>query len=242
MVQVTDRDDAMMEWLSVVRMADTEAIRYALAGLAGADGPVSLRRSNQWVERLVKVGWVRRTRPTYRDASIVWATAAAVGKEPPSLFRSTTRHEVAVAAVSARYLFHGYSWRRDRRPHGYLDHQADGVAIKGDIAELIEVELSAKRLERYKLIHENHAARLLDEGFARVVYAGTAEAIRTVEREADKYIFRTERARLIGVPVFESRGTWKGDDPRFWDTAPEPSPQIRPLQLPGWDELESARR
>jgi hypothetical protein len=37
MVQVTERDDAMMAWLDVVRMADTEAIRYALAGMARAE-------------------------------------------------------------------------------------------------------------------------------------------------------------------------------------------------------------
>jgi hypothetical protein len=233
MVQVTERDDAMMEWLDVVRMADTEAIRYALAGLAGADAPVSVRRANQWVERLVEVGWVRRTRPTYRDASIVWATSEGVGKPAPSLFRATTRHEVAVAAVSARYMFHGYTWARDRRQRGLTDHQGDGVATRGDLVELIEVELSAKRLDRYKLICESHARRLLEEGFSRVVYLGTADAIRTVHRQADRYIFRTERERLVGLPVFESRGSWKGDDDRLWSGVREPLPQ--PAELAGWD-------
>lgn len=240
MVQVTERDDAMMSWLDVVRMADTEAIRYALAGLAQAEVPVSVRRANQWVERMVELGWAMRTRPTFRDASIVWATTAGIGKAPPSLFRATTRHEVAVAAVSARYLFHGYGWARDRRPAGLQDHQGDGVATRGSARDLVEVELSAKRLERYKLIHESHARRLTHDGFSRIVYLGTAEAIRTVNREADKYIFRTERHLLIGLPVFENRGSWKGDDPRLWAGVPEPQPQM--VELPGWDALDGAGR
>jgi hypothetical protein len=240
MVQVTVRDDAMMEWLGVVRMADTEAIRYALAGLAQAEVPVSVRRANQWVERMVELGWAMRTRPTFRDASIVWATAQAIGKAPPSLFRATTRHEVAVASVSARYLFHGFSWTRDRRPVSMLDHQGDGVATRGNVVDLIEVELSAKRLERYRLICESHARRLVHDGFSRIVYLGTAEAIRTVDREADKYLFRTERQRLIGLPVFESRGGWKGDDDRLWAGVPDPQPQ--PMVLPGWDGTDGAGR
>ncbi|WP_223695373.1 hypothetical protein [Leifsonia poae] len=48
--------------------------------------------------------------PRFRDGSIVWATHQAIGKTAPNLFRQTTRHEVAVAAVSARYLCRGYSW------------------------------------------------------------------------------------------------------------------------------------
>ena len=33
MVQLTKRDEAMLDWLSVVRMADQEAVRWALAAL-----------------------------------------------------------------------------------------------------------------------------------------------------------------------------------------------------------------
>ena len=242
MVQVTERDDAMMAWLDVVRMADTEAIRYALAGLAQAEAPVSVRRANQWVERMVELGWAMRTRPTFRDASIVWATTAGIGKAPPSLFRATTRHEVAVAAVSARYLFHGYGWARDRRPAGLADHQADGVATKGNVAELVEVELSAKRLERYKLIHESHAIRLAHDGFSRVAYLGTADALGAVMRQADRFMFRTERDRLVGVPVFDSRGIWKGDDSRLWAGAPQPTVQTVPAELTGLDRFDGAAR
>jgi hypothetical protein len=241
-VQVTDRDEAMLGWLNVVRMADLEALKFALAGLAGADAPVGKRRANQWVARMEKAGWVTRTRPTYMDSSIIWATPDALGRPAPSLFRMTTRHEVAVAAVSARYLFHGYTWARDRRPAGMADHQADGVATKGDVVELIEVELSAKRLERYKLIHESHAVRLAHDGFSRVAYLGTGDAIRTVVRQADRFMFRTERDRLVGIPVFDSRGIWKGDDPRLWAGAPQPGAHAVPSELPGMNVFDEAPR
>ena len=241
-IQVTDRDEAMLAWLNVVRMADLEAVKFALAGLAGAGEPVGKRRANQWVARMEKAGWVTRTRPTYMDSSIIWATSEALGRPAPSLFRMTTRHEVAVAAVSARYLFHGYGWARDRRPAGLADHQADGVATKGNVAELVEVELSAKRLERYKLIHESQAIRLAHDGFSRVAYLGTADALGAVMRQADRFMFRTERDRLVGVPVFDSRGIWKGDDPRLWAGAPQATDRAVSAELSGLDRFDGAAR
>jgi len=67
-IQLTDRDEAMLAWLNVVRMADLEAVKFALAGLAGAVEPVGKRRANQWVARMEKAGWVTRTRPTYKGS------------------------------------------------------------------------------------------------------------------------------------------------------------------------------
>ena len=63
MVQLTTRDEAMLDWLSVVRMADQESIRWALAALPQrqADKPVGVRRGNQWIARLVDEGL--RSRP-----------------------------------------------------------------------------------------------------------------------------------------------------------------------------------
>ena len=52
MVLVTARDEAMLEWLGVVRVADMESIRFALAAFADANQPVSLRRAQQWVARM----------------------------------------------------------------------------------------------------------------------------------------------------------------------------------------------
>ena len=63
MVQLTTRNEAMLDWLSVVRMADQESIRWALAALPErqADKPVGVRRGNQWIARLVDEGL--RSRP-----------------------------------------------------------------------------------------------------------------------------------------------------------------------------------
>ena len=100
MVQMTRRDEAMLDWLGVVRMADMDAVRWALAALATGETekPVSLRKAQQWVARLEDVGLLGRARPAFRDHSIVWATHQAVGVSPPNLYRQTVRHDVAVAA------------------------------------------------------------------------------------------------------------------------------------------------
>lgn len=79
----------------------------------------------------------------------------------PNLCRQTARHEVAVAAVSARYIANGYTWARDRVAPSRGEHQADGVATCGGEVELVEVELTPKALYRYPGIFRSHASRLL---------------------------------------------------------------------------------
>ncbi|TFD24216.1 hypothetical protein [Cryobacterium sp. TMS1-13-1] len=93
MVQITERDEAMVQWLDVVRLVDVEAVRWALGAFAGAGQPLSLRRAQLWVASMSAIGWLDRSGPTYRDGSIVWSARLAIGKPPPSLFRQTTRHE-----------------------------------------------------------------------------------------------------------------------------------------------------
>ena len=213
MMQLTRRDERMLEWLNVVRMADIDGIRWALAGLKSGDAeePVSARRANQWIARLAKVGLIDRVRPLYRDRQIVWPTHKATGQAAPTLFRQTMRHELAVAAVSARYLARGYVWTRDARPQSLQDHQADGVATKGDLVELVEVELTTKKLSRYRMIHSHHSQRMATGGVSRVVYFCTPDVARAVSREADKFIFRDERDRLVVLSVLDAQGKWIGD-------------------------------
>jgi hypothetical protein len=215
-MQMTTRDADMLEWLSVVRVADVDAVRWALAGLAGSTVPVTPRRANMWIARLVEVGLLGRARPNFRDGSVIWATHQAIGKPTPNLYRQTARHEVAVAAVSARYLAHGYTWSRDRIAPSKGEHQADGVAVRGDEIELVEVELTPKTLHRYPQIFRNHAARMDREGVTRVVYFGTPEVCRVVSREADTYLFHALRPRLLTMPVIDVRGTWDGPDYGLW--------------------------
>jgi hypothetical protein len=235
MVQLTKRDEAMLDWLSVVRMADQEAVRWALAALpdGDADKPVGVRRGNQWIARLAAEGLVQRAQPAFNDRSIIWATHQGIGLVAPNLYRQTTRHEIAVASVSARYLAHGYTWFRDRRPTSLQDHQVDGIAVKGDIVELIEVELTPKSLGRYKAICNSHAARMTNSGITRVVYLGTADATRIVASQADKFIFRDQRPRLVTLSTFDVRGRWVGRESQLWDTMPEPVHVEGSLEL--WD-------
>jgi len=214
---ITGRDEQMVEWLGVVRVADMDALRFALAAFSTAAEPVSLRRAQQWVARLREVGLVDRARPALRDGSIVWATPQAIGKPAPKLLQQTTRHEVAVAAASARYLFHGWEWHRDRKATGLYDHQADGVATRGTEVRLVEVELTPKSLDRYNGICTSHAWRMANESVTRVDYLCTADAARTVSREADKWIFRDDRARLVVCPAFDERGVWTDVPGVFWE-------------------------
>ena len=212
MEQITERDEAMVQWLGVVRLADVEAVRWALGAFARASEPLSLRRAQLWVARMTAIGWLDRSRPTYRDGSIVWATRLAIGKPPPRLFRQTTRHEVAVATVSARYLAQGFTWRRDRQPAGHREHQADGVATRDGIVELVEVELTPKSWQRYQKIVTNHGYRLVHEKVDRVAYFCTADAHRAITREADRRLVRTERPRLVSYPCLDARGIWIGNN------------------------------
>jgi hypothetical protein len=242
MIQLTSRDDAMLEWLGVVRIAEMDALRYALAATSGATEPVHLRRAQFWVKRLEALGLVARGRPTHRDTSIIWPTQKASGKQPLSMLGQTMRHEIAVAAVSARYLMNGYSWRRDRKPVGMFDHEADGVAVKGNIVELVEVELTPKAIARYKNICDSHSSRILHEGVSRVVYPSTAEASRMVNKQADRYIFRTERERLVAFTAFDKAGKWVARDAALWVGARQPTDSELPSELAGFELLEERAR
>ncbi len=215
MVLVTARDEEMVEWLRVVRATDLESIRFALAAFVDATRPVSLRRAQQWVVRMMEMELVDRARLTLQDGSAVWATQKATGKRPPNLLGQTFRHEVAVASASARYLFNGWSWARDRTASSYHDHQADGIATRGGETELVEVELTPKAIERYAPICNSHLWRMTNEGISRVVYLCTADATRMVRREADRNLVRDDRTRVVTITAFDKRGTWIDESGRF---------------------------
>jgi hypothetical protein len=61
--------------------------------------------------------------------ALVWGTDDGTGLGKPNLHRQTTRHEVTVAAASARSAAAGYAWQRDEKPSTRGGHQADGVAL-----------------------------------------------------------------------------------------------------------------
>ena len=173
----------------------------------------------------------------------MWATRLAIGKPPPSLFRQTTRHEVAVATVSARYLAQGFTWRRDCQPAGHREHQADGVATRDGIVELDEVELTPKSWQRYQRIVTNHAYRLVHEDVDRVAYFCTADAHRAITREADKRLVHSERLRLVSYPCLDARGIWIGPTLDAGDHAVQlEAAQAAQLEVPGaWDSSARTR-
>ncbi|CAN5352982.1 hypothetical protein BH11ACT2_BH11ACT2_03380 [soil metagenome] len=221
MVLITARDEQMIEWLRVVRVSDMESVRFVLGAFADATRPVSLRRAQQWAVRMIDAGLIGRERLTVQDGSVIWATQRATGIRPLNILGQTFRHEVAVASASARYLFNGWTWARDRKGSSYHDHQADGLATRGEEAELVEVELTPKSIERYGPICNSHVWRMTNESVSRVVYLCTADATRVVAREADKLLFRVNRPRLVTITAFDRRGSWidkSGIFPEVWQS------------------------
>ncbi len=218
MVVLTGRDEAMLEWLRTVRFADSEAVRFALAGFTDGDDVdrISVRRAQWWMVRMEKMGLVERDRLNQNSPYVVWPSFAVTGQRAPTLWGQTMRHELAVAVASGRYLARGYRWTRDRRPVTFQDHQGDGVAIRDGVVDLVEVELTPKMTGRYRGIFANHAERLTSSTVSRVVYLCTADAARMVLREADKHLFRDLRPRVVALPVFDRHGNWTGADDAAW--------------------------
>ena len=214
MVQMTERDYEMLEWLNKVGFADLQAIRLAMSGTAGrTDGePVALRKAQRWMLRMHTIGVIRRGTPAFQAGAVMWATERASGRMP-NIYRQTARHELAVALVSARYLSLGYEWKRDRRPESIYDHQADGVATRGEEVVLVEVELTSKARSRYKLILDSHSERLGSGEATRVEYYCPPSVARTVRQEADRLMFRDTRIKLRILPVLDGLGKWVQGDP-----------------------------
>ena len=132
------------------------------------------------------------------------------------------RHELSVAAVSARYLARGFRWDRDLHPRGAWNHLADGVATRGGEVEVIEVELTTKRLARYKHIPSHHATRLAAGLASRIVYLCTPDVARAVDGEADKFVFREQREGIVALPVMDAEGKWVGHPHALWRNAVPP--------------------
>jgi hypothetical protein len=116
-VWVTARDERVCEWLRIVRVTDVQAIRWLLGVLNESDRPVSTRRAQEWVARMELVGLVERENLGGPGGSVVWGTFEATGQSRPNVDRQTTRHEVAVSAVSARYLAAGFRMATRRPTH-----------------------------------------------------------------------------------------------------------------------------
>ena len=216
--------------MRVVRIADSEALRWVLAATDGRSEPVSARRAQQWIARGVEAGVIERARPIFREGAVVWLSKEMSGREAPDLLRQTLRHEVTVAALSARFLAAGYTWERDPERRQKGRKIADGIARRGERVERVEVELTAKDGARYAEIMQNHV-RWLTQGVDRVVYVGTPVVMRDVAEEADRRLHPALRDRLVTVPALDRLGHIVGSLDALWAPADQLEQLTRTGQL-----------
>lgn len=238
MIQMTERDEAALEWLCTVRIADMEAVRWALGALNGTGGPVTLRKAQRWVSRMKETGAVDSGRPVFKDGSLLWATHAWAGESRPNLYRQTTRHEVAVSVASARFLVHGFTWQPDHRVsredarNG--EHAADGVALAPGRRVLVEVELTPKTPARLDMILSNHVDRKLwaaqrgAEPITDVVYLSDPASARAVRRQLRE---GSDHAHIQVLDVFDPRGRWRDDAELKWPQLAVDTYVSTPLEL-----------
>lgn len=218
-MQMTSRDEQMVEWLRVVQMAEMASLRWVLGGFSGAGQPVSLRKAQQWVARCREAGLVDSSRSASSTGSVVWLTRKASGRREPSLLRQTVRHELAVASVAARYVCAGWAWRIDQRSNSD-EHMADGLAVRGAARELVEVELTVKAKDRYPKIFASHDERIRFDGITSIVYVTDAPTGEAMSRKIKDQVFRDDRPRFPVLPALDMWGRiqddlWPVDDPRF---------------------------
>ncbi|TDS80011.1 hypothetical protein CLV52_0559 [Amnibacterium kyonggiense] len=216
-VWVMPRDERMMTWFQIVRIANVQSVRWVLGALNRRPTPVSVRRAQAWCARMEAAGLVERAQLGGAGGSLVWATYAGTGMGKPNLYRQTTRHEVAVSAASARYAAAGYAWQRDEKPTLVGGHQADGIALAPQWVELIEVELTGKRMPRYASIFAAYRRRL-DYGDGNVItYLCNAESARTVREALLTLPAGRDIAPRIQVhEVYDRAGLWAGGTLPDW--------------------------
>ena len=229
-VDVTARDEQMFDWFRMVRVTNMDGIRWMLGTLNGTVGQVSARNAFLWVARMSEVGLVDRARIPQARGTMVWATPKATGMRRPDLLRQTTRHEVLVSVVSARYLNAGWGWSRDTARREF-DHQADGAAARQGVFDLVEVELTAKRNNRYRDILRSFRERLDADPEMRVVYLCTADAARAIRIGLDRGPGQDIASRVYVADVFDRSGGWVGPEypPGLFDAA---APTAQTIESP----------
>lgn len=216
-VWVVPRDEQMLTWFSIVRIANVQAVRWVLGALNGWASPVSSRQAQSWCSRMRTAGLIETAQMGGAGGAVVWATYAGVRQAKPDLYRQTTRHEIAVAATSARYAAAGYAWQRDDKAPMTGGHQADGVALGVEWAELVEVELTAKRLPRYASILAAYRNRLEAGEGAQVTYLCTPDAARGVRAALNQLAAGQAIAPQVAVhEVFDQAGLWLEEQLPDW--------------------------
>lgn len=216
-MRLTLRDAELLRWFEVVRLTNMEGLRWVLAGANGSAEPVSLRAAQAWVKRMESAGLVDRALTVNSGGSVVWATKSAIDKSVPTLLSQTTRHEVAVSMVAARYAAAGYSWARDRQATNSHDHQGDGIAVGNDARDLIEIELTSKRRERYFRIFAALKRRIDAGEISQITYYCTKPVATTLHGVIQEpQVWSTIGPHLRVLPVFDLLGIWSDDRQPPW--------------------------
>lgn len=230
----------MFGWFGIVRIADVQSVRWVLGALNGQDHPVSVRRAQSWCARMEVAGKVERAQLGGRGGSLVWGTYAGTGLSKPNLYRQTTRHEVAVAAASARYATAGYAWQRDERSEFTGGHLADGVALSLGWAELIEVELTPKRLPRYAQIFRTFEHRFDVGDMTAITYLCNEESGRAVRAALTDLPTGRAIAPQVDVhDVYDRAGVWTDDSLPGWMLTAKARMRDRTEQRPTNDHRSS---
>ncbi|WP_411721631.1 hypothetical protein [Mycetocola sp.] len=68
-----------------------------------------------------------------------------------------------------------------------------------------------------------------------MAYLYIADSARLVSKQADRYIFRTERPKLQALGPFDKQGRWVGDEDALWSTEVTPVVSLT-LQLSGLED------
>lgn len=96
-------------------------------------------------------------------------------------------------------------------------HQADDVALGAYWVELIEVELTAKRMPRYVSIFQAFRRRFDIGEMSQVTYLCNAESARAVRDALESLpVGRAIAAQIEVREVYDERGLWVGDALPTW--------------------------
>lgn len=238
-VRQTARDGQFLHWLSEMYGAPADLVRAALGiGQPRLYQLIKRWRDAQWIEKPVQVDagplWIFPRLHVVRDY-LEWSPAHWVPKA------TTAAHTRAVAAVRLHeHAQHGWPafeaghWISERQlahEQGYArkgqlqEHTPDGVLILPDGQRvLIEVELTAKSVERYRSKLTEIRIKAERIGCAHVAYY-------TKPGEVTKVVTRMVRERVEQreqVLIQQQQGGGTGG-------TPGPQWHVRSLEgVPGW--------
>lgn len=205
MTKINARDSRLLAWLDAVRIADTEAISWAMGRAAGRAVPVARRLAQRWVKRMEEMGEVQRT-DTYYPGLLI----RPAGIRGPWV-TSTMNHDRLAAQVAGRLL----DSMTDIQIDDDEGRRADFIAssVWGRVA--YEVELSPKNPKRYKQILRVYAGRTATGGdLEKVVWLCTPTTARRLSELVAKMPPSAVAGKIVVAEVLSESGRLVADLPQ----------------------------